>query len=33
MHHPGANQGDRNSENELQVAIEAYEIVNLNGFC
>ncbi|MBW6425345.1 J domain-containing protein [Rhizobium sp. XQZ8] len=33
MHHPDANQGDRNSENELRAAIEAYKILKLNGFC
>jgi curved DNA-binding protein CbpA len=33
MHHPDANQGDRNSENELRAAIEAHKILKLNGFC
>ncbi|WP_105405200.1 J domain-containing protein [Neorhizobium sp. T7_12] len=33
MHHPDANQGDRNSEDELRAAIEAHKILKLNGFC
>ncbi|KQY26696.1 J domain-containing protein [Rhizobium sp. Root482] len=33
MHHPDANQGDRNSEDQLQASIDAYKILKLNGFC
>ncbi len=33
MHHPDANQGDRNSENDLRAAIDAHRILKLNGFC
>ena len=33
MHHPDANQGNRNSEHELRAAIEAHKILKLNGFC
>ncbi|MBX5160635.1 MULTISPECIES: J domain-containing protein [unclassified Rhizobium] len=33
MHHPDANSGDRNSEDELRAAIDAYKILKLNGFC
>lgn len=33
MHHPDANQGNRTSEDELRVSIEAYKILKLNGFC
>jgi len=33
LHHPDANQGDRNSEDELKAAIEAHKILKLNGFC
>lgn len=33
MHHPDANQGDRNSEDALRASIEAYRILKLNGFC
>lgn len=33
MHHPDANDGDRNSEDELRAAIGAYRILKLNGFC
>lgn len=33
MHHPDANQGDRNSEAELRASIEAHKILKLNGFC
>lgn len=32
MHHPDVNQGDRNSEDQLRAAIEAYKILKLNGF-
>ncbi|MGO7338522.1 molecular chaperone DnaJ, partial [Rhizobium leguminosarum] len=28
-----ANRGDRNSEAELQAAIDAHKILKLNGFC
>lgn len=33
MHHPDANRGDRNSEDELKKAIEAHKVLKLNGFC
>ena len=33
MHHPDANQGNRNSENELRASIDAHKILKLNGFC
>ncbi len=33
MHHPDANQGGRDSEDQLRAAIEAYKILKLNGFC
>lgn len=33
MHHPDANDGDRNSEDALRASIEAYRILKLNGFC
>ncbi|MGO7203044.1 DnaJ domain-containing protein, partial [Rhizobium ruizarguesonis] len=33
LHHPDANRGDRNSEDELQAAIDAHKILKLNGFC
>lgn len=33
LHHPDANQGDRNSEDQLRAAIEAHKILKLNGFC
>jgi curved DNA-binding protein CbpA len=33
MHHPDANDGDRNSEDALRSSIEAYRILKLNGFC
>ncbi|WP_246726889.1 J domain-containing protein, partial [Rhizobium laguerreae] len=33
MHHPDANRGDRNSEDELRAAIDAHKILKLNGFC
>ncbi|MGO7549130.1 J domain-containing protein [Rhizobium leguminosarum] len=33
LHHPDANRGDRNSEAELQAAIDAHKILKLNGFC
>jgi curved DNA-binding protein CbpA len=33
MHHPDANSGDRNSEDELRAAIDAHKILKLNGFC
>ncbi|KRA60024.1 MULTISPECIES: J domain-containing protein [Hyphomicrobiales] len=33
MHHPDANDGDRNSEDELRAVIGAYRILKLNGFC
>jgi hypothetical protein len=33
MHHPDANQGDRNSEDRLQASIDAHKILKLNGFC
>ncbi|WP_426232608.1 J domain-containing protein [Pararhizobium sp. DWP3-4] len=33
MHHPDANQGNRNSEDELRASIEAHKILKLNGFC
>ncbi|MEH7839811.1 DnaJ domain-containing protein [Rhizobium laguerreae] len=33
LHHPDANLGDRNSEDELQAAIDAHKILKLNGFC
>jgi hypothetical protein len=33
MHHPDANQGNRNSEDLLRASIEAYKILKLNGFC
>lgn len=33
MHHPDANDGDRNSEDALRNSIEAYRILKLNGFC
>ena len=33
MHHPDANDGDRNSEDALRTSIEAYRILKLNGFC
>lgn len=33
MHHPDVNQGNRNSEDELRAAIEAYKILKLNEFC
>lgn len=33
MHHPDANQGNRNSEDLLRASIEAHKILKLNGFC
>lgn len=33
MHHPDANQGNRNSEEDLRASIEAHKILKLNGFC
>jgi hypothetical protein len=33
MHHPDANQGERDTEGQLQASIEAYRILKLNGFC
>jgi curved DNA-binding protein CbpA len=33
MHHPDANQGDRNSEDKLRASIDAHKILKLNGFC
>ncbi len=33
MHHPDANQGNRNSEDDLRAAIEAHKLLKLNGFC
>jgi curved DNA-binding protein CbpA len=33
MHHPDANEGNRNSEDELRASIEAHKILKLNGFC
>lgn len=33
MHHPDANDGDRNSEDALRATIEAFRILKLNGFC
>ncbi len=33
MHHPDANQGNRNSEDMLRASIEAHKILKLNGFC
>jgi curved DNA-binding protein CbpA len=33
MLHPDANQGNRNSEDDLRKSIEAYKILKLNGFC
>ncbi|BCH61439.1 DnaJ domain-containing protein [Agrobacterium vitis] len=33
MHHPDANNGDRNSEDKLQASIDAHKILKLNGFC
>ncbi|MDH4441347.1 MAG: J domain-containing protein [Rhizobium sp.] len=33
LHHPDANQGDRNSEDKLRASIDAYKILKLNGFC
>lgn len=33
MDHPDAESGDRNSEDELRAAIDAYKILKLNGFC
>jgi DnaJ-class molecular chaperone len=33
MHHPDANQGNRNSEDDLRAAIDAHKILKLNGFC
>ncbi|WP_037086057.1 DnaJ domain-containing protein [Rhizobium sp. CF080] len=33
MHHPDANYGDRNSEDQLQASIDAHKILKLNGFC
>lgn len=33
MHHPDANQGDRNSEDQLRASIDAHRILKLNGFC
>jgi DnaJ-domain-containing protein 1 len=33
LHHPDANRGDRNSEDQLQAAIDAHKILKLNGFC
>lgn len=33
MHHPDANQGDRNSEDLLRASIDAHKILKLNGFC
>jgi DnaJ-class molecular chaperone len=33
MHHPDANQGNRNSEDELRASIDAHKILKLNGFC
>ena len=33
MHHPDANQGERDTEGQLQASIEAFRILKLNGFC
>jgi curved DNA-binding protein CbpA len=33
LHHPDANNGDRNSEDKLQASIHAHKILKLNGFC
>ncbi|MDP9839856.1 curved DNA-binding protein CbpA [Neorhizobium huautlense] len=33
MHHPDANQGERDTEGQLQASIEAYRIIKLHGFC
>lgn len=33
MHHPDANDGDRNSEDKLRASIDAHKILKLNGFC
>ncbi|TNM63758.1 J domain-containing protein [Aliirhizobium smilacinae] len=33
MHHPDANQGNRNSEDLLRASIEAHKILKMNGFC
>jgi curved DNA-binding protein CbpA len=33
MHHPDANHGNRNSEDELRASIAAHKILKLNGFC
>lgn len=33
MHHPDANQGNRNSEDQLRASIEAHKILKMNGFC
>lgn len=33
LHHPDANQGGRDFEDQLRAAIEAYKILKLNGFC
>jgi hypothetical protein len=33
LHHPDANQGGRETEDQLRAAIEAYKILKLNGFC
>ncbi|CDN51802.1 MULTISPECIES: J domain-containing protein [Neorhizobium] len=33
MHHPDANHGERNSEDELRASIDAHKILKLNGFC
>jgi len=33
MQHPDANRGDRDSEDQMQAAIEAYKILKTDGFC
>ncbi|WP_312470546.1 J domain-containing protein [Rhizobium sp.] len=33
LHHPDANNGNRQSEDRLRATIEAYKILNVNGFC
>ena len=33
MHHPDANHGERNSEDQLRASIDAHKILKLNGFC
>lgn len=33
IYHPDANQGNRDSETQLQASIEAHKILKANGFC